>query len=143
MADGEFLPKLKRVLFKLLAAVVILPAAGYGIWAWAALKFVYASGERSGYVQKLSKKGWLCKTWEGELAMSNVPGSAPQIFDFTVPDDKTAAEIQKRMGQRVSLRYEQHPRLPNACFGETSYFVTGAEVQDSLGAPAPPRPGGA
>jgi len=33
------------------------------------LQVVYSDGERVGYIQKISRKGWVCKTWEGELAM--------------------------------------------------------------------------
>ena len=90
-----------------------------------ALKWSYADGDRAGWVQKLSKKGWLCKTWEGELAMTTVPGTAPQIFHFSVRDDAVAQRITDTAGQRVSLSYEQHMGVPSSCFGETEYFVNG------------------
>ena len=87
--------------------------------------YAYSSGERTGYVQKISKKGWLCKTWEGELAMTTVPGTAPQIFQFSVRDDAMARKIMEAAGQRVALVYEQHKGVPSPCFGETEYFITG------------------
>ncbi|HEY0708371.1 MAG TPA: hypothetical protein VGG33_16310 [Polyangia bacterium] len=94
----------------------------------AVLAFSYSSGERVGYVQKMSKKGWVCRTWEGELAMSPVPGAVPQLFPFTVRDDAVAARITQSEGKRVSLTYEQKIGLPSSCFGETSYFVTDVRV---------------
>lgn len=105
--------------------IVLLPILIFALWAWVTLGYVYASGERAGYVQKLSKKGWLCKTWEGELAMVNLPGSVtPQIFSFTVSSDSVAALLEKDLGKRVSITYEQHKGVPTSCFGETEHFVT-------------------
>jgi hypothetical protein len=83
-----------------------------------------------GYVQKFSKKGWLCKTWEGELAMVAIPGSMPEKFYFTVPSDSVAGAINASAGHRVRLHYEQHLGVPTTCFGETSYFVTGVQTID-------------
>jgi hypothetical protein len=107
--------------------VVILPVIVLGAWVWGTLHFAYSDGVRTGYVQKISKRGWFCKTWEGELAMSPVPGSAPQIFQFSVPDSKVAEAIERTSGHQVSLAYEQHRGVPSACFGETEYFVTGVK----------------
>jgi hypothetical protein len=96
----------------------------FAAWVWITLHFSYSTGQRAGYVQKISKKGWLCKTWEGELAMSAVPGTAPQIFTFSVRDDAVAEKIENAAGQRVALSYEQHKGVPGSCFAETEYFVT-------------------
>jgi hypothetical protein len=104
---------------------LVLPAALLAGYAWVTLHFAYSSGERAGYVQKISKKGWLCKTWEGELAMATLPGVIPQVFPFSVRDDAVADKIQRAAGQRVALSYEQHRGVPTSCFGETEYFVTG------------------
>jgi hypothetical protein len=84
----------------------------------------YSSGQRTGYVQKLSHKGWLCKTYEGELAMTPIPGTAPQIFRFSVRDSKVARAIDEASGSEVVLDYEQHLGVPTDCFGETQYYVT-------------------
>ena len=112
----------KPVLILLLLALV---AAGiFALWAWITLSWDYADGERAGFVQKFSNKGWICKTWEGELAMVNLPGAMPEIFHFTVRDDAVAERINQTLGQRVSLHYEQHVGVPTSCFGETDYFVT-------------------
>jgi hypothetical protein len=88
----------------------------------------YSAGTRGGYIQKISQKGWVCKTWEGELAMANLPGSMPQIFSFSVRDDSVAALIEKYTGKQVSLTYEEHRGVPTKCFGETQYYVTGVKL---------------
>ncbi len=111
-----------------LAAVVLVPATVFAIWCAVTLGYTYSDGDRQGYVQKISRKGWLCKTWEGELAMSNVPGQAPQLFNFSVRSDSIAAIIDKTVGKRVAVHYEQHVGVPTSCFGETEYFVNGLRV---------------
>ena len=88
------------------------------------LSFAYSTGDRAGYVQKLSRKGWICKTWEGELAQANLPGSMPQIFKFSVRNDSIAHLIQESLGKRVSLTYEEHRGVPTRCFGDTDYYIT-------------------
>ena len=117
-------PRRSRLWLFLLLLVIVLPVCLFAAWVWITLHFSYSTGQRAGYVQKISKKGWLCKTWEGELAMSAVPGTAPQIFTFSVRDDAVAEKIENAAGQRVALRYEQHKGVPGSCFGETQYFVT-------------------
>jgi hypothetical protein len=100
---------------------VLVLAAGY---FWVVLSWNYSTGERAGWVQKFSKKGWLCKTWEGEMAMVSMPGTTAEKFFFTVRDDAVAARINEAMGKRVSLSYEEKVGLPTSCFGETRHFVT-------------------
>jgi hypothetical protein len=111
-------------LVTILLAILLIPVVIIALWIWVSLGYTYASGERAGYVQKISKKGWLCKTWEGELAMANLPGTMPQIFSFTVRSDSIAHIIEQNAGKQVSLTYEQHRGVPTSCFGETEYFVT-------------------
>lgn len=118
--------KLKVVLAAL--ALVVLIVGGFAAYTWGALKVSYSSGDRSGYVQKLSKKGWVCKTWEGEMAMVSMPGTAPEIFYFSVRDDAVAAKINQGLGKRVAIHYEQHKGVPTKCFGETEYFITDVKV---------------
>jgi len=95
------------------------------LYTLAARFFTYSSGERAGFVQKFSQKGWLCKTWEGEMAQTTQPGVPPLIWDFTVRNDSVAAAINAQIGKRVALHYRQHKGLPTNCFGETEYFVDG------------------
>ncbi len=119
--------RVKKKRSKALMALFILlvvPAVIIALWIWVTLGYTYAMGERAGYVQKISKKGWLCKTWEGELAMANLPGTMPQIFTFTVRTDSIAGVLEKNIGKQLSLTYEQHRGIPTSCFGETEYFVT-------------------
>ena len=117
--------KKRRWKLWLLLIFVLFPAAVLAGYTWVTLHYAYSSGERSGYVQKISRKGWLCKTWEGELAMTAMPGTAPEIFQFSVRDDATAHSIEEAAGQRVALSYVQHKGVPGSCFGETEYFVSG------------------
>ena len=124
-APGVKVRKKRNWKLRLFLFLFVLPAALFAGYTWLALNFVYSTGQRSGYVQKISRKGWLCKTWEGELAMTTVPGTAPVIFPFSVRDDATARRIEQVAGQRVALDYQQHKGIPTSCFGETEYFVTG------------------
>jgi hypothetical protein len=106
----------------------------------------YSTGERAGWVQKLSKKGWLCKTWEGELAMVTLPGVIPEKFSFTVKDDEIAQQINRLMGRRVTLYYEEKVGIPTTCFGETRYWVRRVQAVEEIPlapgvvVPTPPRP---
>lgn len=108
--------------------LLVLPVLVIGGWTYGALQFSYSSGERSGYVQKISNKGWVCKTWEGELAMVTQPGVPPQLFAFSVRDETVARALLDAAGKRVNLTYEQHKGLPGNCFGETEYFITGSKI---------------
>jgi hypothetical protein len=115
---------MKRLLLVVLPSVVVLGALYlYGVRNWN-----YSVGERAGWVQEFSKKGWLCKTWEGELAMVNMPGAAPEKFFFTVRDEAVARQINKAMGRRVSLHYEEKVGLPTSCFGDTRHWVNAVTV---------------
>ena len=115
---------------KVLIAIVVLGIAAVAGFTWLALHWTYSSGERAGYVQKLSNKGWVCKTWEGELAMVTMPGTISEKFYFTVPEERVAEQLNATLGKRVALRYEQHKWIPNSCFGETEYFVTAVRVTE-------------
>lgn len=106
------------------ALFIGLPALALAAWLLITVSWVYSRGERAGYIQKFSQKGWVCKTWEGDMAMSTIPGSAPERFAFTVRNDSVAQEITKLMGARVAISYEQHRGVPGSCFGETEYYVT-------------------
>jgi hypothetical protein len=94
-------------------------------YVWLASTWSYSTGDRAGYLQKLSLKGWICKTWEGELSLVAIPGAAPEKFLFTVKSPTVASTVEASMGKRVTLLYEQHKGLPTSCFGETEYFVVG------------------
>ena len=109
-------------------ALVTIVAAVFAAYTWVALTWNYSEGERAGFMQKLSKKGWLCKTWEGELSLVALPGAAPEKFFFTVRDDAVADKINKLVGQRVSLVYAEHKGVPTSCFGDTAYFVSDVKV---------------
>ena len=118
----------KQAFLRIGLAIVLIAVLGFGGWTWFALTYNYSDGERAGYVQKLSRKGWICKTWEGELALVNLPGAMPEIFHFSVRDDGVAKRIQQSVGKRVALSYEQHIGIPTTCFGDTQYFVVDIRV---------------
>jgi hypothetical protein len=126
----------RKLLLGLIGLIIVVFGA-FALYTWAALRISYSEGDRAGYVQKFSRKGWICKTWEGELAMVNLPGAMPEIFAFTVRDDAVATRLNETLGQRVVLTYEEHRGIPTSCFGETGYFVTGVRALDGA-APVPP-----
>jgi len=107
-----------------LVGVFLCIIASSAAYVWVALHWSYSKGERAGYVQKFSSKGWIVKTWEGELQMVPVPGAMPEKFLFSVRDDTVAQKINSFMGKRVAVHYEQHKGVPTSLFGETEYFVT-------------------
>jgi len=111
--------KVLKSLTILLVSVIAL----FSLYVYIALNWSYSSGERAGFLQKVSHKGWICKTWEGELSLVAMPGSAPEKFLFTVRDEAVAQKVSAAAGKRVTLNYEQHKGLPSSCFGDTEYFV--------------------
>ena len=108
---------------KSLTILLVSAIALFSLYVYIALNWSYSSGERAGFLQKVSHKGWICKTWEGELSLVAMPGSAPEKFLFTVRDDAVAQKVSAAAGKRVTLNYEQHKGLPSSCFGDTDYFV--------------------
>lgn len=123
----------------LLTFIAILGLLAIG-WVWVALHWSYSDGERAGYVQKLSRKGWLCKTWEGEIAMVTMPGAIPEKFEFSVRDDEVAQKINQLAGKRVVLDYRQYKFIPSSCFGETEYFIDGVREVVDTPAQTPAQP---
>src|SRR5580765_1087663 len=117
-----------RIIIGLIVAIA-LAVAGY---SWVVLHWSYSTGERAGWLQKMSHKGWICKTWEGEMAMVSMPGAATEKFLFTVWADPVADEINKLMGRRVALHYEEKVGLPTKCFGDTRYFVTKVRLVEEI-----------
>ena len=115
---------------KALIAFVVLGIFGLAGFTWLTLHWPYSQGERAGYVQKLSRKGWLCKTWEGEMAMVTMPGTISEKFYFTIPNGAVAKRLNDSVGKRMDLHFEQHKWLPSSCFGDTEYFVTEFRVTE-------------
>jgi len=115
---------------KILVIFLVLLIAGVAGYSWVSLHWSYSTGERAGFVQKLSKKGWVCKTWEGEMAMVTMPGTVSEKFYFTVLNDAVAARINASLGKRVAVHFEQHKWLPVHAFGDTEYFVTAMQLTE-------------
>jgi hypothetical protein len=107
-----------------LILVIVTPILIFILWAAITLNYSYSKGTRAGILQKVSKRGWLCKTWEGELQMTAIPGAAPEKFIFSARSDSIAAVLSQMSGQHVVLTYEQHKGVPGSCFGDTEYFIT-------------------
>ncbi len=126
MAIPNTPPRARALKWIVLAALlpVLLFAAYFGF----VLSWAYSDGDRAGYLQKFSRKGWICKTYEGELAMTTVPGVAPVLWSFTVRDPAVAAQINAVLGKRMALHYEEHRGIPTSCYGETNYFVSKVQV---------------
>jgi hypothetical protein len=114
------------------AIAVVLALVGF---TWLTLHWSYSDGERAGFVQKFSRKGWVCKTWEGEMALVTLPGTMAEKFAFTVRDDAVAAQLNANIGKRMTVHYEQRKWIPSSCFGDTEYFVTGVQVSPQQGQP--------
>jgi hypothetical protein len=119
-------------MFKRVVLPLVVLVAMAALYLWAALNWSFSTGERAGWVQKLSKKGWVCKTWEGELALVSLPGTTPEKFLFTIYGDDVAENVTRAMGKRVSLHYEEKVGLPGSCFGETRHYVTKVTVSDEV-----------
>ncbi|NVN91530.1 MAG: hypothetical protein HXX11_13145 [Desulfuromonadales bacterium] len=118
----------KKKVFLSLILFVLFVIVAFSGYTWLALHWSFSRGERVGYVQKISQKGWLINTWEGELQMMPVPGAMPDKFVFSVRGDAVAQKINGTVGKKVSLMYEQHKGVPTNFFGETEYYVTDVKV---------------
>jgi hypothetical protein len=119
--------KKSRVIFWVMG-ILLVPVTLFILYVWITLSWSFSKGERAGYIQKLSKSGWVCKTWEGEMAMVTMPGAIPDKFLFSVRDDKVAERINQFAGKRVALVYEQHKGVPTSCFGDTEYFIVSVKA---------------
>jgi hypothetical protein len=115
-------------MLRLLAVLILLAVLVAGYTAFV-LSYSYSSGDRAGMLQKFSRKGWICKTWEGELAMTTVPGVAPVLWPFTVRDERVAEQVRQALGRWVIVNYAEHRGVPTTCFGDTPYFVDSIRVQ--------------
>ena len=115
-------------LLKVAIWALVIPIALFVLYTWASLSWVYSSGERAGYVQKFSLKGYVCKTWEGEIVLVSMPGTQAEKFVFTVKDEAVAKKVNDSLGKRVKIVYTEHKGIPSSCFGETPYFVNDVHV---------------
>jgi hypothetical protein len=111
-----------------LGVLLALPVVLFALYTVGALTWTYSEGQRAGYLQKFSRKGWLCKTWEGELVQPTAPGVAPDVWYFTVRKDAAARQINLALGRKIVAFYEEHRGIPSTCFGETSYFVDSIRI---------------
>jgi len=115
--------RVRRTFGRIVLIGLVLALLIGALWTWFTLSWSYSDGERAGVLQKFSRKGWLCKTYEGELALYVVGGVAPQIWHFSTRDPKVAEQLTKAVGQQVRLHYTEHRGVPTSCFAETPYFA--------------------
>lgn len=115
-------------LFKYIILLIVLPVLIFAAYTWVTLSWVYSSGERAGYVQKFSSKGYLCKTWEGEIVLVSMPGTQAEKFNFTVKNATVAKQVINSLGKRVRISYEEHKGIPSSCFGDSPYFVNSIQI---------------
>lgn len=124
MADSAFDSRRPRRWFaRVLLAIPILVLVLAAAWSWFTLSFSYSEGERAGLLQKFSHKGWLCKTYEGELALYVVGGVAPQIWNFSTRDPELAKQLSANVGRQMRVHYSEHRGVPTNCFAETPYYA--------------------
>jgi hypothetical protein len=118
----------RKIRWKLIiGGVVVAPLLLFALYTFLVLNWSYSDGDRSGSLYKFSRKGWVCKTWEGELNITPT-AAAPTIWAFSVRDETIAKQINEVLGERVVLHYSEHLGVPTSCFGETRYFVDGVRV---------------
>ena len=127
----------RRGWLKWLVGIMALLLLMFAAYLAFVMSWAYSDGERAGYLQKFSRKGWVCKTWEGELAMTTVPGVAPVLWNFTVRDAAVADQLNAMLGKRVRLHYEEHRGIPTTCYGETAHFVSRVQEIEEPGAARP------
>jgi hypothetical protein len=126
--------------------LLLLLIVGSGLWTWLTLAWAYAEGERAGVLQKFVRRGWVCKTNEGEIALYYGggqylgPGTSPQLWDFSVRDKSVAQQLSKAVGRRVQLHYTEHPGIPTSCFADTRYFVDRVTITDNESGTGPALP---
>jgi hypothetical protein len=112
----------------ILVGLVVTPVLLFAAYTFIVVQWSYSDGDRAGTLQKFSRKGWLCKTWEGELMQPTAPGVAPTIWHFTVRDDSTATRVKAGLGERIVLHYREHRGVPTTCFGDTRYWVDSIRI---------------
>ena len=112
---------------------LILVLVGF---TWLTLHWSYSDGERAGLLQKFSRRGWICKTYEGEMVLATVATVNAEKFLFTVRDPDIAKQLTSYIGDHIKVHYEQRKWIPTSCFGDTEYFVTSVQRES----PAQPQP---
>jgi hypothetical protein len=121
-------PKPRRRLWLYAIVALVVALLLFTLYLGMVFSWSYSDGERAGILQKFSRKGWVCKSYEGELAMSIVPGVTPTIWEFSVRDERVVPKLSAAIGRRVVLHYTEHRGIPTTCFGNTGYYVDSVSV---------------
>ena len=105
-------------LFKILLVIVLI--AGMLIY-WFFFN-VFSEGERKGTLVKLTKKGNVFKTIEGEMWMSCRQVMNAEKFFFSVTDEALSDSLMKMQDECVSVTYKQY-RRSISWRGDSKYVV--------------------
>ncbi len=114
----------------LLFFVLLFVLALTGLYFY--FNYTYSEGSRAGMLMKFSNKGYVFKTYEGELNLGGInplPGNtiANNIWKFSVKNDSIAKLLQNKEGQMLRLHYKEKVKnLPWQ--GDTKFFVDGVDV---------------
>lgn len=106
----------------IIVSVVFVLLIGYFLVVYYA---TYSNGFRSGELIKITYKGLIFKTWEGEISQGV---SESQHFSFSVEssEKEVIQLLEDLQGQQVKLTYkERFATFP--WLGDTKYFVTEVE----------------
>ena len=109
---------LRKVIIYFTLGIILLTSAYFAFVYYAS----YSEGVRSGELIKFSSKGYVFKTWEGEISQGI---SGAQIFKFSVLDnnEKVIEGLKELQGQYVKVSYiERYRTFP--WWGDTNYFIT-------------------
>ncbi len=126
-------PKKKRGYTGFFVKLIIVLLLAGGVFFWWKFYYTYSDGYRAGILQKLSHKGNVFKTYEGELIMSSITSTlnvpvASEKFYFSVANDSLARAMMNFEGKTMRLHYEQKKgKLPWR--GESVYVVDAAEPE--------------
>ena len=126
----SFKSRFKRFILKIVFGVFVLCLLL--IWA---CSWTYSEGTRAGQLIKITKKGIVFKTNEGELNMGGLrvgstnDGLEGNLWQFSVLDEDVLNQLEEAEGRRVKLGYKERFRsMPWQ--GDTNYFVVSVEILD-------------
>lgn len=120
---------------RIILVVLLLGAIGGGLYVWIG-GWTFSDGSRAGFLIKVSKKGVVFKTYEGQLNVGGIPSEAEgsgvsgSIWAFSTTDNELYDQLQDLQGQKVKLYYRQ--RYQNFPWqGKTDYFVYKVDLVNS------------
>lgn len=122
----EGVKKVGQTTRRIILGILLLAIIGLGVYLWVC-NWTYSEGTRAGTLIKMSYKGVLLKTYEGQLNLGGFQtngqdGVVGNIWEFSVWSDDIYKELQNFEGKRVKLHYRQKFKaMPWQ--GKTDYFI--------------------